>query len=66
MPDLNWQLMATVDFDRDGELDILWRNYSDGKNMIWYMNGITRTGYECIETCSDLNCRVSGNGDYRD
>jgi len=64
--DVTWRIVETGDFNRDGERDILWRSYFDGKNMIWYMEGITRTGYEYIETRSDLNWRIVGNGDYRD
>ena len=60
---LDWQIVGTGDFNLDGELDILWRRYSDGQNMIWYMAGVVRTGYEYIETRSDLNWRIVNNGD---
>jgi len=33
--------------------------------MIWYMDGVIRIGTEYIETRSDLNWRIVGNGDYK-
>jgi hypothetical protein len=63
MADVGWQVVGFGDFNLDGETDILWRRYPDGTNMIWYMDGVTRVGYEYIETRSDLNWRIVSNGD---
>ena len=41
VPDLNWQVAGTGDFDGDGKADILWRNLSTGENYIWLMNGLS-------------------------
>jgi hypothetical protein len=29
--DLNWQIISTADFDRDGNTDILWRNQQQAR-----------------------------------
>jgi hypothetical protein len=34
-----WSIVATADFDHDGNADILWQNSSDGEVQIWFMNG---------------------------
>ncbi|MCU0288182.1 MAG: hypothetical protein MUF15_17525 [Acidobacteria bacterium] len=65
LTDLNWQVAAVGDFNGDTKPDILWRRYTDGANMIWYMDGITRMGTENITTRSDLTWRIVGNGDYK-
>jgi hypothetical protein len=63
---LTWQIAGTGDFNQDGHIDILWRRYSDGADMIWYMDGIVRIGVENIETRADLTWRIVGNGDYKE
>jgi hypothetical protein len=37
--DFNWSIGGTADFDRDGQLDILWYNQSSGEVGWWLMNG---------------------------
>lgn len=32
-----WEIEDTIDFNKDGIGDILWRNYSTGQNAIWIM-----------------------------
>ncbi|KAM3092415.1 DUF4347 domain-containing protein [Phormidesmis sp. 146-35] len=34
-----WQVVSNADFDRDGSIDLLWRNAITGQNSIWKMNG---------------------------
>jgi len=41
--DTNWHIVGTGDFNRDKQIDILWRNPSTGANVVWLMNGATRT-----------------------
>jgi hypothetical protein len=53
------------DFNGDGQEDILWRYYSSGgKNMVWYMKGVTRTGSSSLLAVSDLNWKIGGTGDF--
>ena len=66
MADMSWYVVGIGDFNLDGKVDILWRNYSDGRDMVWYMDGVTRVGFEYIETRSDLNWRIVSNGDTKD
>ncbi|XHX79437.1 MAG: DUF4347 domain-containing protein [Stenomitos frigidus ULC029] len=64
LADLNWQIISTADFDRDGNADILWRNRSTGENAIWQMNS---TGYQTgyfLTTVADLNWRLLDTGDF--
>jgi hypothetical protein len=41
---LEWSLVATADFDRDAQSDLLWRNANTQKLVVWTMNGTARTG----------------------
>jgi Bacterial pre-peptidase C-terminal domain/CARDB len=44
--------------------DILWRNYSTGQNIAWFMNGTTVGGYTDITPVGDVNWRIEGTGDF--
>jgi len=39
--DLNWQIVASADYDGDGKADLLWRNSSTGENYLYPMDGTT-------------------------
>jgi len=34
----NWKVVAASDFDRDGDLDLLWYNVSSGKIVFWWLD----------------------------
>ncbi len=40
--DRNWRPETVADYTKDGNLDILWRNYATGENTIWQMSGTVR------------------------
>jgi hypothetical protein len=40
----NWDLSATNDFNHDGQPDIVWRNFTSQKIVIWTMNGTAKLG----------------------
>jgi hypothetical protein len=40
---VNLNVKATGDFDRDGDLDILWRNEVTGDRLLWSMEGVEVT-----------------------
>ena len=44
MADLDWQIVATGDFNGDAKPDILWRNDVSGENRVWFMDGATLLG----------------------
>jgi hypothetical protein len=41
---LNWKLAATGDFNADGKPDLVWRNSTSQKIVIWTMNGTAKIG----------------------
>jgi hypothetical protein len=41
-PDLTWNIVGTVDANKDGKQDILWQRSTDGKVAVWYMDGLNR------------------------
>ncbi|MEE9913043.1 MAG: FG-GAP-like repeat-containing protein [Deltaproteobacteria bacterium] len=55
---------AKPDFNQDGKTDILWRNTATGRNMVWYMNGVTKTGYVYLSSVTDLAWTIVGTGDF--
>ena len=61
---VNWQVVATKDFDRDGTTDLLWRDGTTGQNAIWLpsITGAIRV-YQMI-TDGDVNFDVVGAGDF--
>jgi hypothetical protein len=63
--DLNWQIVGTGDFNKDGNVDILWRyNESAGYVYVWYMNGANWIGGGDLISVADLNWQIAGTGDY--
>jgi hypothetical protein len=39
--DSDWVPVTTGDFDGDGETDVIWRNSSSGRVIVWFMRGTT-------------------------
>jgi hypothetical protein len=52
------------DFNNDGSVDILWRNYANGGNEVWLMNGNTRTETVNLLAEAGLDWRIVGTGDF--
>jgi hypothetical protein len=61
--DNNWHIVGTGDFNQDGNVDILWRNYVSGDNGIWNMKGTAHDNIT-LEKQTDLNQRIVGTGDF--
>ena len=68
IPDTNWEIAGTGDFNDDGQVDILWRYYgtggAQGYNVVWYMNGATNIGSVYLYAVTDTNWRIVGTGDF--
>ena len=68
IPDTNWRIAGTGDFNGDGETDILWRYYGTGAyqglNVIWYMNDATFIGEDVFSQVLDTAWRIEGTGDF--
>ena len=68
IPDTNWRIAGTGDFNGDGETDILWRYYGtrayQGLNVIWYMNDAAFVGENVFSQILDTNWRIEGTGDF--
>jgi hypothetical protein len=56
--DISWQIMGTGDYNKDGNIDILWRNISSGTNVVWYMNGVTWSSSAELIPVPDLSWRI--------
>jgi hypothetical protein len=61
----NWVVAATADFNADGAADILWRNTTSQKLVIWTMNGYHKIGniVPVPDAAADANWDVVGAQD---
>jgi uncharacterized delta-60 repeat protein len=62
LPGNDWQIKATADFNRDGDLDILWRNSVTGNNVVWNLGGSDGTTYQSE---SSIGPAFTGGWDIR-
>ncbi len=62
LTDLDWNVEDVADFNGDGKPDILWRNLGQsanrGKNVTWFMDGVTRTGVGTLPTSTGLDWKI--------
>ncbi|MEH2413106.1 DUF4347 domain-containing protein [Nostoc sp.] len=65
VPDQNWQIVTTANFNSDGTPDILWRNKASGENAIWEMKSdfTLQTGH-FIPQVPDQNWQIAGTDDF--
>jgi hypothetical protein len=49
-----------VDFNGDGRPDILWRNTTSGQNAVWFMDGVTVTGFAVFDSMTDQTWTIVG------
>ncbi len=66
LADPNWSLAGIADFNRDGSLDLLWRDSSSGRTTIWYMTGTTWNGAyaDVLPTLSDPDWQIAAVRDF--
>jgi Calx-beta domain/Bacterial Ig domain len=60
----NWQFSGITDTDGNGELEILWRDYDKGDNLLWSMNGASIVGNTFLNvSIADKNWKIVGVAD---
>lgn len=64
VPDLSWKVEGATDFNRDGKVDLLWRNYRTGEVAIWLMDGTRISSGVYLPTVSSLSWQIGGIGDF--
>jgi translation initiation factor IF-1 len=67
VPDKNWTMVASGDFNGDGKDDLLWRNYTTGDNAIWLMNGfnnLNATSQKSITRVADTDWKMIAAADF--
>lgn len=72
--DVNWSVQRLAgytgfglthgDFDEDGISDLLWRNTTDGSNVLWYMSAVTRRNFSILGSVVGNTWFVAGTADF--
>lgn len=65
--DPNWEVVGALDYNADGNTDLLWYNWSSGKTVLWFMNAsVQRVGGQFTNppAANDANWKVLAAGDY--
>ena len=62
LPDVNWKMVATGDYNDDGKVDIVFRHAVSGQIVMWFMDGINRTSgtFTNPSTLADPNWKIVG------
>ena len=61
-----WNIVASADFNGNGQLDIVWQNSSTGQCIVWWMNGTAHVGAASLPTVPagwDIATASDFNGD---
>jgi hypothetical protein len=64
LEDQSWRIVGTGDFNRDGKVDILWRNYETGKNEVRTMDGVLLIGSIAMVQLPGTDWQMVGTGDF--
>ncbi len=59
-----WRAEATGDFNQDGQVDVVWRHQSNGRNAIWLLHGTNLAKSVEIRAEPDLENRLVGAGTF--
>jgi len=62
--DTDWTLCGTGDFNRDGDVDLVWRHVGDGRNTVWLMDGVELKSGNFLPPAVNLNWTLCGTGDF--
>jgi hypothetical protein len=65
LTDLNWRIVGSGDFNRDGSPDVVWQHPTDGRIAIWKMAGTTYTESAPLGPgrVADLEWKIRAVGD---
>jgi hypothetical protein len=63
--DLNWEVRAVTDLNRDAHVDLVWQHRANGRLVVWYMNDLTVVATRSLSPgqVADTNWKVVGAGD---
>ncbi|MBT1070961.1 FG-GAP-like repeat-containing protein [Pelotalea chapellei] len=57
-------MMRPIIFNTKAVADIFLRNTSTGQNVLWYFDGVARTGSAYLPDLTDQNWKFGGRGDF--
>ncbi len=60
------QAAAGLDFDNDGNTDLLWRDQATGANYVWFLNGANYNGGAFLESGGRLSWKIAAAADFND
>ncbi len=66
VPDTNWKIVGTGDFNGDAHPDLLWHHQTQGWVSAWLMNGANQvSGLSLVpDRVADTNWRIVATGDF--
>jgi len=66
VPNPEWRIAGTGDFNGDGKPDIVWHHRSEGWLYLWYMDGVTLIGETFLSEprVADTGWKVVAVGDF--
>jgi hypothetical protein len=68
LPDPDWTIVGTNDFNGDARADLLWRHQTQGTNGVWFMNGVDlQPGpFPNLPLVTNVDWKVVGTGLFGD
>lgn len=64
LPNNDWRVVGTADFNGDAKADIVVRNIATGDNAVWYMNGVTHTSTAALPPVADTRWELVNVADF--
>jgi VCBS repeat protein len=66
VPDTDWRIVGTADFNGDSKPDLVWQNQTTGQIGLWFMDGITLLSVSLLNPpqVTDTNWKIVATGDF--